>query len=139
MSNPKEGHCLCGAVSFRGVGDHEGIHCCHCRDCARWNGGPLLSVEFSQGYEIEGPVRWYSSSEWAQRGSCECCGSALFWRMQDGSHCSAAIGAFDEPGQFTHIASHIFIDRKPGHYEFADDAPRLTAAQVIAQFTGADP
>lgn len=133
---PAQGHCLCGAVSFTGKGASEGIHCCHCRDCARWNGGPLLSVEFTEGYDIEGPVRWFESSDWAERGSCERCGSALFWRMRDGSHCSAAVGAFDEPKTFTKIDSHIFIDSKPGHYDFADDAPRLTAAEVIAKFTG---
>ncbi|MEO0973291.1 MAG: GFA family protein [Pseudomonadota bacterium] len=130
------GHCLCGAVTFRGKGAPEGIHTCHCRDCARWNGGPLMSVEFTESYDIEGPVHWFDSSQWAQRGSCQRCGSALFWRMRDGSHLSVSAGAFDDPTLFDSIDSHIFIDAKPAYYEFADNAPRLTAAEVIARFTG---
>ncbi|MEM9384320.1 MAG: GFA family protein [Pseudomonadota bacterium] len=133
-----QGHCLCGAVSFTGKGESEGVHCCHCRDCARWNGGPLLSVAFTEGYDVEGPVRWFASSVWAERGSCERCGSALFWRLRDGSYFSAAVGAFDDTSAFARIDSHIFIDCKPEHYEFADDAPRLTAAEVIAKFTAGD-
>lgn len=95
-----------------------------------------MAVEFTESYEFDGPVRWYTSSEWAERGSCERCGSALFWRMRDGTHFSASVGAFDEPSLFSAIESHIFVDCKPAHYEFADNAPRLTAAQVIERFGG---
>lgn len=132
------GRCLCGAVTFRGVGSPKGVHCCHCRDCARWNGGPLMAVEFTGGLEIAGPVRWYASSDWAERGSCDRCGSALFWRMRDGSTSSAAVGAFDDQTQFAGIESHIFVDSKPAYYEFADGAPRLTAAEVMALFAPGD-
>lgn len=126
------GRCLCGAVTFRGLGVAKGVHCCHCRDCARWNGGPLMAVEFTGGFEIAGPVRWFASSDWAERGSCQTCGAALFWRMQDGSASNVAVGAFDDPTLFTGIASHIFVDSKPAFYDFADSAPRLTAAEVLA-------
>lgn len=130
------GRCLCGAVTFEARGALKGVHCCHCRDCARWNGGPLMAAEFSDGIETNGPVRWFRSSDWAERGSCERCGSALFWRMQDRSMMNAAAGSFDDQSIFKKIESHIFIDGKPAYYEFADDAPRLTAAQVIEAATG---
>ncbi|MEO0973544.1 MAG: GFA family protein [Pseudomonadota bacterium] len=130
------GQCLCGAVTFVAKGQSKGVHCCHCRDCARWNGGPLMAVEFTEGYDIDGPVRWYVSSEWAERGSCERCGSALFWRMRTGDNLNASVGAFDDTTRFGAIHSHLFIDRKPAFYEFADDAPRLTAEEVIAMFSG---
>lgn len=125
------GRCLCGAVRFQANGEPKGIHCCHCRDCARWNGGPLMAVDFTEGFAIEGPVRWFQSSEWAERGSCERCGSALFWRMREGAMLNVAVGAFDDQSLFREIESHIFVDSKPAYYEFADHAPRLTAAQVI--------
>ena len=92
-----------------------------------------MAVEFTESYEFDGPVRWFTSSEWAERGSCERCGSALFWRMRDGTHFSASVGAFDEPSLFSAIESHIFIDCK-NHYEGI--APRLTAAQVLERFGG---
>ena len=31
------------------------------------------------------------------------------------------------------ISAHIWIDDKPGWYNFADDAPRKTAAQCLAE------
>lgn len=130
------GRCLCGDVTFRGLGAPKGVHCCHCRDCARWNGGPLMAVEFTGGLEISGPVRWFASSDWAERGSCGRCGSALFWRMQDGSVSNVAVGAFDDQTLFPGIASHIFVDSQPAYYAFADTAPRLTAAEVLAAFEG---
>jgi hypothetical protein len=132
MTTPTHsGRCLCGAVTLAGRGAPKGIHCCHCRDCARWNGGPLMAVEFEGGIDVAGPVRWFASSEWAERGSCEACGSALLWRLKDLSMINAAVGAFDDQSIFAGIESHIFVDSKPRYYEFADDAPRLTAAQFL--------
>jgi hypothetical protein len=125
------GRCLCGAVSFAGLGAPKGVHCCHCRDCARWNGGPLMAVEFEGGIDASGPVRWYASSDWAERGSCEVCGSALLWCLRDGSLINVAVGALDDQSLFQSIESHIFVDSKPTYYEFADDSPRLTAAQFL--------
>lgn len=34
------------------------------------------------------------------------------------------------------IEEHIFIDRKPPWYDFADDAPRLTAAEFMEHMQG---
>jgi hypothetical protein len=124
---------LCGAVTFEGIGDSQGAYCCHCGDCARWNGGPAMAVDFSGGFTFDGPLRWYASSDEAERGSCATCGSALFWRTRDGSMMTAAVGAFDEPAMFKRLTRHIYIDRKPTYYDFADDAPRLTEAQVKGQ------
>lgn len=128
------GRCLCGAVTFAGLGAFANVSCCHCRDCARWNGGPLMAVEFSDGLAIEGPVRWFQSSAWAERGSCERCGSALFWRTRDGSMVNASAGAFDDQTRFAKLDSHIFIDSKPAYYDFSDAAPRLTGAEVLAHY-----
>jgi hypothetical protein len=132
MGENARGRCLCGAVTFNGLGESGGAYCCHCRDCARWNGGLAMAVDFSEGFRIEGPVRWYASSEHAERGSCAKCGSALFWRTRDGSMITAAVGAFDDQTLFTGLERHIFIDRKPAYYDFADDAPRLTGDQAMA-------
>jgi hypothetical protein len=33
---------------------------------------------------------------------------------------------------------HIYVDAKPARYEFADDRPRLTEAEVLAEL-GIDP
>lgn len=69
-------------------------------------GSPLReSVEF-QGAE---DIAVYPSSDWAERAFCRTCG--------------------------THLASQIYIDKKPHYYSFANQTPMLTEQQVIDQFT----
>lgn len=127
------GKCLCGAVTFTGKGADTGIHVCHCSDCARWTGGPFMAVGFEDGIDLQGPVNWFKSSDWAERGSCTTCGSALFWRLQDGSMINVGVGNLDERANLTAIEEHIYVDHKPAFYNFADDAPRLTGAELLAR------
>jgi len=99
----------------------------------------MMAVHPEQGviFQADGTLIWYRSSDWADRGFCATCGSSLFYRLSaQPDYIVVAAGAMDEPGAFTRIDSHIFVDEKPGFYEFADDAPRRTGAEVIAEFTG---
>jgi len=128
------GKCLCGAVRFIGKGAHTGIHVCHCSDCARWTGGPFMAIGFEDAIAVEGPVRWFQSSQWAERGSCATCGSALFWRLQDGSMMNVGVGNLDDRATLTAIDEHIYVDQKPPFYDFSDTAPRLTGAELLARF-----
>lgn len=129
----KTGGCLCGAIRFIGKGDSSGVHACHCEHCARWGGGPALCVEFAEGIDITGAVRWFASSEHAERGFCGTCGSAMFFRLKDESYINVGVGFLDERGDLAPIDQHIFIDRKPPFYDFADQAPRLTGAEFLTQ------
>ena len=130
------GGCHCGNIWFEGKGALGAVHVCHCDDCARWSGGPSISVDFADGIEINGKVAWYQSSERGERGFCPKCGSALFYRLQDKSYINVAVGQLDNRAAIETIDSHIFIDRKPGFYDFSDTAPRLTGAEFIAQIEG---
>ena len=130
------GQCLCGDVKYKGLGKASAVHACHCRDCARFMGGPFLGVEFD-GVQADGPVNWFQSSEWGERGSCSKCGSAMFWRLQDGgAHFTVTLGSLDDRKRIAPIDRHIFIDAMPHHYDFSDTAERLTGAQVMALFEG---
>jgi hypothetical protein len=137
MSESWEGGCLCGAVRYEGHGAIKGVEVCHCRDCQRWVGGPFLSIRFSDGVTLtdESAVRWFESSEWAERGSCATCGSAMFWRQhgQD-TQFAVAAGQLDDQAALPPIAEHIFTDSRPAYYDFSDHAPRLTRAEVLARF-----
>ncbi|GGY56448.1 GFA family protein [Parvularcula lutaonensis] len=125
------GRCLCGAVTYEATSKNGRLGVCHCSDCQRWKGGPFIGLDV-ETISIEGPVRWYSSSEWAERGSCSECGSALFWRMKDGRHQTVSAGSVDDPSAIKDIKSHIFIDSKPDYYDFTGDAPRLTGEETLA-------
>ena len=126
------GKCLCGEVTFFGHGSVTDMHVCHCRSCARWGGGPAFGLSFSEGIEINGSVTWFDSSDWAERGFCSKCGSTLFYRLKSGDFISVAAGALDDQTLVPPIGSHIYIDRKPNYYEFADSAPRLTEEEFLA-------
>ncbi|MEL6364418.1 MAG: GFA family protein [Pseudomonadota bacterium] len=130
------GKCLCGATSFVAKGEPDGPHACHCEMCRRWNGGPFFGVTFSGGADIEGPVSWYASSDWAERGFCSACGAAMFYQFRDGSHFNSALGFLDDPDRFGPLKMHIFYDEKLAACAFADNAPKLTAAETIKMFSG---
>ena len=140
MSEKVTGKCLCGAVRFSAADVPTEASVCHCEMCRRWTGGPMIAVHPKGGVEIENPagVTWYRSSDWAERGFCPTCGSTLFYRLIEGGVVIPAAGTLDDQSRFTGVENHIFIDQKPAYYDFADTAPRLTAEETIALFTGGE-
>ncbi len=131
------GQCLCGAVRFTGIPDRKrGISVCHCGQCRRWaGGGPFFAVRMQGGVALtkdEG-LEWFRSSDKGERGFCRHCGTSLFWRAP-GAGLDVAVSAGSlAAGHGLKIGAHIWVDDQPGYYEFADDAPRLTAAEALAR------
>ena len=98
-----------------------------------------MALHFSDGVRITDPaaVNWYQSSEWAERGSCKNCGTTLFWRLQsDHGMTVVTAGSLDRNEELEPIEEHIYIDKKPPWYDFADDAPRLTSQEFLARLQG---
>ncbi len=137
----KTGRCLCGAVVFKATpAPHDdGVHvdACHCGMCRRQIGGPLMAVTTAGPVTVEDPTHLgvYRSSDWAERCFCKKCGSNLFWRMRDGSFTSVNAGAFDDTSD-AKLTLEIFIDEKPGYYDFAGERKRMTGDEVLAAFAG---
>lgn len=132
-----DGHCLCGAVKLRGIGAPR-IDVCHCDMCRHWHGAPGMAVSFEDGVTITAGrdrIATYDSSEWATRAFCKSCGTTLFYKLKSVETFSAQAGLFDLPDDLG-INEHIFIDEKPGWYDFKDDAPRLTGAETLAKYAG---
>jgi hypothetical protein len=75
----------------------------------------------------------YASSEWAERGFCKTCGSSLFYFLKPSQSYTLGVGTFDDPSQFL-LDREIFIDHKPAGYALAGDHPRLTEAEVFAEY-----
>ena len=128
------GQCLCGAVQFSGTPDTDrGISVCHCGQCRRWASGPFWAVRMDGEITLTKDDRlvWHRSSDHGERGFCGLCGSSLFWRKPGaGLDCAVSAGALAE-GHGLAIGAHIWVDDQPGFYDFADDAPRKTAAQCL--------
>ena len=134
MSITRSGGCLCGAVKFQATLNDLHVHVCHCKICQKWSGSSGLSLK-CEGWDIQGDknLTWYDSSETARRGFCKLCGSHLFFQTNDNSYKGISAGALDLQEGLS-LDSHIFIDKKPGYYDFKDDVPRLTEAEFLAQF-----
>jgi hypothetical protein len=66
-------------------------------------------------------LRWYRSSDSAERGFCSACGGNLFWGAFGGKETSIVAGTIDRPTNL-HLARHIFAASKSDYYVIADGA-----------------
>ncbi|MCD9028450.1 GFA family protein [Luteimonas sp. BDR2-5] len=130
-----EGHCLCDGVALSVPAGADDVSACHCGMCRRWGGGPALVLHGGTDLRIERGadlVARYPSSEWAERVFCSRCGSHLFYRsLGDGGHYVAS-GLFDALPD-ARFNLEIFVDAKPGWYDFANQTERLTEAEFLAR------
>lgn len=134
-----QGSCLCGAVRIRTTENHTEVGVCHCDTCRRWNGGPSFVIAYQAAQlEIEGAehIGHYASSGHAERAFCKTCGSHLYSRHPKNDTYMLAAGLFGE-AEDLHLSGQVFIDKKPGYYELANDTPKLTALQ-FTQIYGPD-
>lgn len=128
------GHCLCGAVTIEATPQRRHLEACHCDMCRRWGGIAFMGVGCGDQVKLSGEehITRYRSSDWAERGFCNQCGSNLFFRFLPTGSYSFLPGLFDDLAGFT-LHEEIFIDEKPDYYGFAQDTVRKTGAEVIAE------
>lgn len=121
------GSCLCGAVRVEVRGELPGPDACHCSQCRRWSGHVWASTDLlREDLTIHGEdhIRWFQSSPKVRRGSCDTCGSAMFWDVPGRSRIAVAMGVFDQPTGTT-LAKHIFTADKGDYYRIdGDEAPQ---------------
>ncbi|MEM9630717.1 MAG: GFA family protein [Pseudomonadota bacterium] len=128
------GKCMCGAVQFTATAKKPSVAVCHCDMCRRWSAGPFMSLN-CEGVSFEGEanVGRVKSSDWAERGFCNKCGSSLFYRISASNDYQMSAGLFDDQSMMT-LSLQLFTDFKPDFYDFANKSKRMTAEEVIAMF-----
>lgn len=97
--------CLCGAVRFGVQGLLQSIEICHCKQCQRAQGGPLVTVvpatrqqlQWQQGADT---LRAFESSPGKRRWFCPECGSPVYSTQ-------------DKAPDKVRIRSGLFIDPLP--------------------------
>lgn len=142
MSDSKQtvmGACLCGSVKFTLLNSAGEVGVCHCDMCRQWCGGPFMSVEAEKPeLTIEGQehIQIYQSSEWAERAFCKKCGSNLYYFLKSAQKYYLLAGLFK--GASFNLHHQIYIDEKPCFYNFKEQTPTMTAAQVQAMFSAPD-
>ena len=128
---------MCGAVTITAEPARQSLSACHCDMCRQWCTSAFMAIEAKAGsVQIEGPVKVFQSSDWAERAFCERCGSNLWYRITaegpgHGQHQLAA-GLFDVSGM--HLGLEVFIDFKPDAYAFAGERKQMTGEEIIALF-----
>lgn len=127
QEKPVTGRCLCGAVRFELAPPLRDVIVCHCRQCARWTGYAVAATAVSPDkLKIKagaGDLKWYKSSEHAERGFCSACGSSLFWKPADDTRVAVLAGSLDPPTGIG-VRAHIFVADKSDYYEIEGDAPQ---------------
>ena len=75
------GQCHCGAVTYEVSGEPTHRALCHCKDCRRHSGAPMVGWALfpNDQVTITGETREYSSSEHGRRHFCASCGTSLFY------------------------------------------------------------
>ena len=83
MSQKLEGGCQCGAVRYRLEGAPTHVALCHCVDCRKSAGAPMVawSAFPEQALTLlKGEPRDFRSSAHSIRSFCPTCGTGLFFR-----------------------------------------------------------
>lgn len=135
-STDHRGACLCGAVRVVAKAKSNNIGACHCTMCFKWGSGPLFAAECEGDVQFEGAdnISTFNSSDWAERGFCQLCGTHLFYRLKREGHYAIPIGLFEASSRWA-FSEQIFIDEKPSFYSFSETTNELTGAEVFAQYS----
>ena len=121
------GGCLCGAVRYEISGTMRKVVYCHCEQCRKTSGHfvAATAVDHDQLRFVEDSgLAWYKSSDIADRGFCNLCGSSLFWRPGHGKYMAVMAGALDAPTQLA-SREHIHVADASDYYEIADGLPQF--------------
>ena len=122
------GRCGCGAVAFQIDGELQPATACHCSQCRRlsghfWAGSWANTADLT--FTRDDGLKWYDSSDWAERGFCKECGASLFYRLKNEGHrLSVAAGSLDQPTGLR-LYRHIYMRDKGDYYDITDGLPQL--------------
>lgn len=77
-----QGGCHCGGVRIEVTGAPMRVGLCHCADCRRHAGAPMVAwaiVRQDQFELLKGTTVTYASSEHGRRHFCPTCGTGLYY------------------------------------------------------------
>lgn len=131
------GGCQCGAVRYAFYAPLEKSHVCHCRMCQRATGGLFAALAGGTPDNFawrRGTPRFFASSNLAQRGFCEKCGTPLSFKYeQPGARIYATIGSLDEPEKAP-IVIQYGVESRLSWVKFCEGVPgEITGATAAAQ------
>lgn len=115
----RRGSCECGGVVFETTGDLRPVIACHCTQCRKTSGHYWAATQVDETrfrLVASATLKWFRSSDTAERAFCTGCGASLFWRKFGEGKVSIGAGAFDDPTGLA-IGSHWFVEDKGDYYD----------------------
>lgn len=121
------GGCHCGAIRYEVTGAAMTHALCHCTDCRRHAGAPMVAwtMYVQDALSVtKGAVKTYASSEHGRREFCGDCGTGLFYRNADMLPGIVDIqsATYDDPGAVA-AEAHIQIADRIGWMARAHELP----------------
>ena len=122
------GRCQCGAIQFEVQGEPVYSALCHCSDCRKSAGAPMVGWALfpEDQVKVTGEPKSYHSSDHVTRQFCVSCGTGLFYR-----------NAVAFPGMVD-IQTATLDDQSifpPAiHVQWAEAAPWMAAAHELPKF-----
>ncbi len=135
MGEKLTGGCQCGAVRFALSAAPHPVTLCHCRMCQKASGGPFMAfapVAATDFAITRGALSRYRSSDIAERGFCNLCGTPLTYRDVDRDRISVTVGSLDNPGAVTPMGQ-LGAETAPPWLEAALKTPNLSVADWLKQ------
>ena len=134
------GGCLCGAVRYRAKRPLRPAVACHCQQCRRTSGNfvnaTCVSREDFALTNADG-LKWYKSSDYADRGFCGECGSSLLWSAHERDTMTIMCGTIDGDTGLRTVAN-ICVADKGDYYAINPSEPQYDSTDYPYPSTPAD-
>lgn len=122
-----QGGCQCGAVRYEVSGEPQHVALCHCNDCRKSSGAPMVAwaaFADTQFKLVKGEPVTFNSSGSAMRSFCPKCGSGLYYRNTEFLPGIVDIqsATLDDPDALPPSA-HIQVAERLGWMETAHSLP----------------
>lgn len=122
-----QGGCQCGAVRYEVSGEPQHVALCHCNDCRKSSGAPMVAwaaFADAQFKLVQGEPVTFNSSGSAMRSFCPKCGSGLYYRNAEFLPGIVDIqsATLDDPDALPPSA-HIQVAERLGWMETAHSLP----------------
>lgn len=126
------GRCHCGAIHYELAGSPSAVSVCHCTDCQRSAGAPMVAWADFAETEVKltkGTPKTVNTSGAAMRSFCPDCGSGLFYRNADVLPGVVAVqtSTLDDPGALPPTAQVQTAERQSW-------VPQLGAIKAYERF-----
>lgn len=121
-----KGRCHCGAIRYEMPAEVSHHALCHCGDCRRHAGAPMVAWAMvpAERLRVTGRPKVYRSSEHGRRHFCEACGTGLFYVNEAvlPGMVDVQTGTLDDPGALP-AQAHIQVAERLAWMETAHELP----------------